>query len=80
MKITFNIDCTAEEARSFFGLPNVAPMQERFLQEMEAQMRKNLGGKDMEGLFQNFMTGAGMGMERWQEMFRNALKSGMDSN
>jgi hypothetical protein len=80
MKITFNIDCTPEEARSFFGLPNVAPMQDRLLQEMEAQMRKNLGGKDMEGLFRNFMSGAGTGLERWQEMFQNALKSGMDTN
>ena len=80
MKITFNIDCTAEEARSFFGLPDVAPMQDRMLQEMEAQMRKNLGEMDMEGLFRNFMTGTGTGMERWQEMFRQAVKTGMDSN
>lgn len=80
MKITFNIDCTAEEARSFFGLPDVAPMQDRMLQEMEAHMRKNLGAMDMEGLFRNFMTGAGTGMERWQEMFRQAVKTGMDSN
>ena len=80
MKITFNIDCTPEEARSFFGMPNVAPMQDRLLQEMEAQMLKNLGAMDMEGLFRNFMTGAGTGMERWQEMFRNAIKSGTDSH
>ncbi|MSP43551.1 MAG: hypothetical protein EXR08_09345 [Alphaproteobacteria bacterium] len=80
MKITFNIDCTAEEARSFFGLPDVAPMQDRMLQEMEAHMRKNLGAMDMEGLFRNFMTGAGTGMERWQEMFRQVVKTGMDSN
>lgn len=80
MKITFNIDCTAEEARSFFGLPNVAPMQDRMLEEMEAQMRKNLGAMDLEGMFRNFMTGAGTGMERWQEMFRNVIKSAGDTN
>ncbi len=80
MKITFNIDCTPEEARSFFGLPNVAPMQDRLMADMEAQMRKNLGAMDMEGLYRNFITGAGTGMERWQEMFRNAIKTGMDSN
>lgn len=80
MKITFNIDCTAEEARSFFGLPNVAPMQDRLMADMEAQMRKNLGAMDMESLYRNFITGAGTGMERWQEMFRNAIKTGTDSN
>ncbi len=28
MKITVDIDCTPEEARAFFGLPNVQPMQD----------------------------------------------------
>ena len=79
MKITFNIDCTPQEARSFFGLPDVAPMQERILKEMEAQMRKNMGAMDMETLFKGFLTGAGSGMERWQEMFRNVIKSGGDA-
>jgi len=76
MKITFNIDCTPGEARSFFGLPDVAPMQERLLSEMEAQFRKNIGAMDMEGLFKNLMSGAGAGMERWQEMFKNLTQQG----
>ncbi len=76
MKVTFNIECTPQEARSFFGLPDVAPMQERMLKEMEEKMRKNMGAMDMENLFKNFMTGAGSGMERWQEMFTNMLKPG----
>lgn len=78
MKITFNIDCTPQEARSFFGLPDVASMQDRMLQEMEAQMRKNMGAMDMESLFKGFLTGAGSGMERWQEMFRTVIKPGGD--
>ena len=27
MKITVNVDCTPEEARSFLGLPDVQPLQ-----------------------------------------------------
>jgi len=72
MKITFNIDCTPAEARSFFGLPDVAPLQKRMMQEMEAQFRKNAGALDMEGLFKGFLTGVGGPMERWQEFFRSA--------
>ena len=79
MKITFNIDCTPLEARSFSGLPDVAPMQKRMLQEMETQMRKNMGAMDMETLFRGFMTGSGSPMERWQEMFRSTLRSGETS-
>lgn len=80
MKITFNIDCTPREARGFFGLPDVAPMQARMLKEMEAQMRKNLGAADMENLFKGFLTGAGSGVERWQEMLRNMMKPGGHSD
>ncbi len=80
MKITFNIDCTPQEARAFFGLPDVAPMQQRMMKEMEAQMRKNLAGADMDNLFKNFLTGAGGGLERWQEMFWKAAKPGKDSD
>lgn len=78
MKITFNIDCTPDEARGFFGLPHVAPMQERLMQEIEAQMRKNMGALDMESLFKGIMTGAGTGLERWQEMFRHLMKQAGD--
>ncbi|CAN0409495.1 unnamed protein product [Phaeothamnion confervicola] len=53
-------------------------MQDRMLQEMEAQIRKNMGAMDMESLFKGFLTGAGSGMERWQEMFRNVIKPGGD--
>ena len=28
MKITVNVDCTPDEARHFFGLPDVKPMQD----------------------------------------------------
>ena len=35
MKINVEIDCTPEEARAFFGLPDVAPMQERLMKEVE---------------------------------------------
>ena len=29
MKVNVEIDCTPEEARAFFGLPDVAPLQEK---------------------------------------------------
>jgi hypothetical protein len=29
MKIKLDIDCTPEEMRAFFGLPDVKPMQEK---------------------------------------------------
>ena len=42
MKLKFDIDCTPEELRSFFGLPDVKPMQDRLMAELEEQMRAGL--------------------------------------
>jgi hypothetical protein len=38
MKITINVDCTPDEARHFLGLPDVKPMQDAVMAEMERQM------------------------------------------
>src|SRR4051812_11035388 len=38
VRIDVNIDCTPDEARAFFGLPNVKPMQEAMMARMERQM------------------------------------------
>jgi hypothetical protein len=40
MKITINIDCTPVEARQLAGLPDVQPMQERLMSEIEQKIRE----------------------------------------
>lgn len=39
MKISITVDCTPEEARSFFGMPDLKPLQESMLAQMQAQMK-----------------------------------------
>ena len=39
MKIKLDLDCTPEELREFFGLPDVRGMQEQLLKEVEERMR-----------------------------------------
>ena len=36
MKVTMNIDCTPEEARAFFGLPDVAPIQKGMMDQLKS--------------------------------------------
>lgn len=38
MKVTIEVDCTAEEARDFIGLPNLKPLQASVLARVEQQM------------------------------------------
>jgi len=50
MKVTFDIDCTPEEARRFLGLPDVSAAQDRLIKEWEDKMReamdKAVSGED----------------------------------
>lgn len=36
MKVTFDIDCTPEEARRFLGFPDLTPVHDAYLQKMTA--------------------------------------------
>ena len=46
MKVTVNVDCTPDEARAFFGLPDVKPMQDQLLQEVQQRLSANIGAMD----------------------------------
>ena len=39
MKVNVEVSCTPEEARAFFGLPDIKPMQDRIMAEIEESGR-----------------------------------------
>ena len=55
MKFTVDIDCTPEEARQFFGLPNIAPMQDKAMKELEKKMLDNIRGLDPETFMKTWL-------------------------
>ena len=42
MKVTVNVECTPEEARRFMGLPDVAPLNDKLVEEMTRRMQDNM--------------------------------------
>jgi hypothetical protein len=69
MKISFDVDCTPEELREFFGLPDVKPMQEALLKEVEAKMRAAIAALDPETMLKTWLPAGMEGFQRLQEMF-----------
>ena len=65
MKITINVDCTPEEARRYMGLPDVAPIQEAMLKQMQERMTANLSSMQPAELIKTWLP---MGLEGWLEM------------
>jgi hypothetical protein len=69
MKITINVDCTPEEARTFLGLPDVGPMQAEMMQIVQQRMRQALDSTDPEALMKTWLP-IGLGAaEQIQKMF-----------
>jgi uncharacterized protein DUF6489 len=73
MKISLDIDCTPEELRGFFGLPDVKPMQETLLKEVEERLRANLQALDPQTMLNTWLPAGLKGFEQLQEMFLNQM-------
>ena len=76
MKVTIDIDCTPEEARAFMGLPDVKPMQEAMMQEVEERMRANLQAMDPETMFKTWLPAGMQSFEQMQKMFWSQMTGG----
>ena len=69
MKINVAIDCTPQEAREFFGLPDVTGTQEVLLKEVEERLRASLKAMDPEAMLKTWLPASLKGFEQLQEMF-----------
>jgi hypothetical protein len=74
MKISIDIDCTPDEARIFFGLPNVQPMQDALMKKIEERMSANLDAMTPEALLKNWLPAGVQGMEQLQALFWQSLQ------
>jgi len=70
MKITVNIKCSPEEARAFFGLPDVTPIQEEFVDALRQRMTEAIAGMDPEAMIKAWTPGGIPGMEQWMKMWK----------
>jgi len=77
MKITVDIDCTPEEARHFLGLPDVKPMQDAMMREIQDSMRANLQAMDPETLLKTWLPAGIQGMEQLQKMFWSQMAAAL---
>jgi hypothetical protein len=73
MKVHVEIDCTPEEARAFFGLPDVAPMQERLMKDVEERMVAAMRSMEPDALIKTWLPASMQGLENFQKMFWNAM-------
>ncbi|MCR9219457.1 MAG: DUF6489 family protein [Alphaproteobacteria bacterium] len=79
MKITIDIDCTPEEARRFLGLPDVVPMQDALMAQIQERMEASMKAMDPETLFNTWLPASLQGLEGLQKMFWDQMMSAAPS-
>lgn len=67
MKISFDIDCTPEEARAFLGLPDVSGLQADVTEKLRARMLANIEAMDPETMLKAWMPA---GIDGWEKMVK----------
>ncbi len=74
MKMTIDIDCTPEEARKLFGLPDVSAINDMIVQEMKRRVEENLDTlSDPQNLMKQWLSTSGNGFEQFQNMMAAAM-------
>jgi len=73
MKITIDVDITPRELRTFFGLPDVKPLQDEMLDRIRDKMRKGAEGFDPVTLLKPLMPQGMQSIEALQTAFWQAF-------
>ena len=69
MKFTVTIDATPEEMRTFFGWPEVTPLQQEMLDRIREQMKAGEAGFDPMTLMQPYLAPNMRNVEAFQKAF-----------
>jgi Tfp pilus assembly PilM family ATPase len=77
VKITIDIDCTPQEARSFLGLPHIEPMQDALVEKLQERLSGYLEALEPEALMKLWLPGGMEGLAQIQERFWSQLMGGM---
>jgi hypothetical protein len=80
MKIKIDIECTPQEARTFFGLPDLEPMQKAMMQGVQERMEKAMAGMDAEALMKTWLPAGIQGFQDMQKMFWSQMTQSGQSN
>ena len=71
MKVTIEMDMTPQEARAFMGLPDVAPLNEHLVGEMQKRMDANISAMQPEELMKTWTS---FGLQA-QDQFRRLMET-----
>lgn len=78
MKVNVELDCTPEEARRFFGLPDLSPVHEAYVERLQGLAREGVSADDVEKMFAAWTGGIAGGAQQLQAAMLAAMSGDAD--
>ena len=78
MKIRIDVDCTPVEARAFFGLADLKPVQDALMADVEERMKEALANMSPEAIVKTWMPVGIEGFEQLRKTLWPNLAGGAD--
>ncbi|SDR09973.1 DUF6489 family protein [Brevundimonas sp. 374] len=74
MKVNVEVDCTPAEARAFLGLPDVTPLNEAMVAEMQKWMEANVAAMQPEELMKTWTSFGLQAQDQFRRLMEAAVK------
>jgi hypothetical protein len=68
MKVTVDVDCTPEEARRFLGLPDLTPVHQAYVEQMQKAVTEGVTPESFAELTRAWGPMSDAGMAMWKSM------------
>lgn len=74
MKVTIDIECTPQEARVFMGLPDMSPLNDHMVAEMQKRIDANINAFNPEEMVKSWFSMGGQAQEQFMKMMTAAAR------
>ena len=75
MKVTMNIECTPQEARVFMGLPDLSPLNDHMVAEMQKRVDANIAAFSPDEMIRSWFSMGGQAQEQFMKMMTSATRN-----
>ena len=76
MKCKLEVECTPQEARQFFGLPDVQPLQATVMKEVERKMLSEMERFSPDSVLKSWLSMFSQSPEQLQDAFSKMMFTG----
>ncbi len=77
MKVTFDIECTPQEARAFLGLPNVETLNDYMVEQMKARVEQNIQSMQPEEILKTWSSFGVQAQDQFLKLMQSAATASM---